>query len=237
MLREVPIGELVHRCREETMRFLHGEQRDDTYCFEIFERAIVHRDDQAWAAIMVQYRGIVLAYVGQHAAASQVHEPDEYWVSRAFQRFWSAVGPDRFGHFADLAALLKYLKLCVHSVLMDELRARRAGMTSLDELPESTADRASPEGRVIGFLAGEQLWQSILRELHDEAERQVVFLSFASDLKPAAIFERQPLLYTSVSDVYRIKRNVLERLRRSPEIREFLGGDPPHAKRPRDNVY
>jgi hypothetical protein len=223
MLRNVPIDELVHHCREETVRFLHGDPRDDAYCFELFERAIVQRDDQAWAAIMTQYRGIVLAYVGQHSAATQVHEPDDYWVNRAFQRFWGAVGPDRFGKFADLAALLKYLKLCVHSVLMDELRARRAGSTSLDELPENTADQASPEGSVIGNLAGQQLWRFILRELQDEAERMVVYLSFARDQKPAAIFERYPQLYASVADVYRVKRNVVERLRRSPEIREFLG--------------
>jgi hypothetical protein len=226
MLRDVPIGELAHRCRDETLRFLHGEPREDAYCFELFERAIVHRDDQAWAAIMTQYRGIVLAYIGQHSAATQIHEPDDYWVNRAFQRFWGAVGADRFEKFADLAGLLKYLKLCVHSVLMDELRARRAGTASLDELPENTADRANPEVSVVGNLAGQQLWQFILNQLQDEAERMVVYLSFARDQKPAAIFERYPQLYASVADVYRVKRNVVERLRRSPEIREFLGTSP-----------
>jgi hypothetical protein len=89
-------------------------------------------------------------------------------------------------------------------------------------MPDTAAAPASAERTVIGQLAGEQLWQTILRELQDEAEQVVAYLSFARDLKPAEIFGRHQNLYESVADVYRIKRNVVERLRRSPEIRAFL---------------
>ena len=222
-VRELPIIELARRCREETLRFLHGEDRDDAYCFEIFQRAVVTRDDDAWEAIVAQYRGIVLAYVSQHTAAALLHEADDYWINRAFQRFWGAVGADRFGRFPDLPALLKYLKLCVHSVLMDEIRSRRAASAaSLDDVPDSLPSSTTAEGSALGELAGEQLWEVIKRELQDEAEEKVVFLSFARDLKPAEIAERYPNLFAGVSDVYRVKRNVIERLRRSAEIRAFL---------------
>ena len=222
-LHELPLRELARRCREETVRFLRGEPRDDAFCFEIFQRAVVTRDDEAWEAIVGQYRGIVLAYVGQHTAAAMLHEPDDYWVNRAFQRFWSAVGPDRFASFPELPALLKYLKLCVHSVLMDEVRARRAGtLTSLDEVPETAPAESDAERSVIGKVAGQELWEAIARELQNEAEETVVHLSFARDLKPAEIFERHPELFASVEDVYRIKRNVLDRLRRSANVRAFL---------------
>lgn len=222
-LRDVSLAELGHRCREETLRFLRGEPRDDAYCFEVFERAVVRREDEAWATIVAQYRGIVLAYVGQHSAAAMIREPDDYWVNRAFQRFWSAVGPDRFGQFPDLAALLKYLKLCVHSVLMDEMRSRRASpVNSLDEIPETVPSSSNAERSVVGKLAGEQLWSTIAAELQDEAEEVVAYLSFARELKPSEIYVRHPRLYASVADVYRIKRNLIERLRRSPEVRAFL---------------
>jgi hypothetical protein len=221
-LAELSIGELARRCAEETLRFVRGEPRDDLFCFEIFSRAVVQRDDRAWAAIMAQYRGIILAYVGQHSSASLLHEPDDYWVNRAFARFWSAVGPERFGQFPDLPALLKYLKLCVHSVLMDDLRARRSPAASLDEVPEATPAATNDEHSVIGRLASEQLWRAILDELQNEAERVVAHLSFARGLKPGEIYDRHPRLYADVADVYRIKRNVVERLRRSPDIRAFL---------------
>jgi hypothetical protein len=222
-VRELPLAELTRRCQEETLRFLRGEPRDDAFCFEAFERAVVHRDDQAWEAIVAQYRGIVLAYVGQHTVATIVHEPDDYWVNRAFQRFWMAVGPERFAHFPDLAALLKYLKLCVHSVLMDELRARHSTVvSSLDEVPADVPAPTSSEQSAVGRLAGEQLWQTVLHELQDEGEQIVAYLSFARGLKPAEIYQRYPNLYASVGDVYRVKRNVIDRLRRSAEIRAFL---------------
>ena len=50
----------------------------------------------------------------------------------------------------------------------------------------------------------------------------VAYLSFARELKPSEIFGRHPGLYASVADVYRIKRNLIERLRRSPQVRAFL---------------
>ena len=221
--RELPLVELARRCREETLRFLSGGERDDAYCFEIFHRAVVDRDDAAWEAIVTQYRGIVLAYVSQHTAAAVVRESDDFWINRAFQRFWSAVGPDRFSDFPDLPSLLKYLKLCVHSVLMDEMRARRAtASNSLDEVPETVPAGTNAERTVVGELSGQELWDAIIREVQDEAERKVVLLSFGRDLKPSEIFERHRDLFASVADVYRIKRNVIERLRRNAEIRSFL---------------
>jgi hypothetical protein len=218
------VAELARRCREETLRFLRGEPRDDSFCFELFQRAVAQREHDAWEAIMAQYRGIVLAYVGQHSAATLVHEPDDYWVNRAFQRFWMAIGPERFSQFTDLAGLLKYLKLCVHSVLLDEVRARKLATTgSLDDVSDEAAAPEDAEETVLGELSGQQLWHVITHELRSEAERVVALLSFARDLKPAEIFSRYPTLYESVGDVYRIKRNILERLRRSPEVRAFLG--------------
>jgi hypothetical protein len=222
-LREVSVAELGRRCREETLRFLRGEPRDDAFCFEVFERAVVRREDEAWSTIVAQYRGIVLAYVGQHSAAAMIREPDDYWVNRAFQRFWSAVGAERFGQFPDLPALLKYLKLCVHSVLMDDLRARRwAPINSLEEVPESAPSPSNAERSVVGKLAGEQLWATIVAEMQDEAEETLAYQSFVRELKPSEIYARHPGLYASVADVYRIKRNLIERLRRSPEVRSFL---------------
>jgi hypothetical protein len=223
--RELSLRELANRCREETARFLRGEPREDGFCFEFFERAVAFRDDDAWAAIMTQYRGIVLAYVGQHTASAMMREPDDYWVNRAFQRFWTAVGPERFGQFPDLAGLLKYLKLCVHSEVMDEMRARKSGsLTSLDEVGETAPAPHNAERSALGKLAGEQLWEAILGQLQDDAEKAVAYQSFARDLKPAEIYERHPRLFESVADVYRIKRNIIERLRRSPDIRAFLPG-------------
>jgi hypothetical protein len=105
------------------------------------------------------------------------------------------------------------------------MRARKAGSaTSLDELSDTAPAPHNAERSALGKLAGQQLWDTISRELQDEPEQVVAHLSFARDLKPAEIYQRHPHLYESVADVYRIKRNIIERLRRSADIRAFLPG-------------
>jgi hypothetical protein len=60
-----------------------------------------------------------------------------------------------------------------------------------------------------------------MAEVQNEAERLVAHESFALDLKPGEIFERYPLHFADTADVYRVKRNLLDRLRRNPRIRDL----------------
>jgi hypothetical protein len=122
-----------------------------------------------------------------------------------------------------MAALLRYLKLCGHSVLLDEVRAR--GSIRSDALDDNvTESLATPDVAdvAVGQLAGNDLWDAIAAETQNEAERRAAYLCFVLDLKPREVQERHPELYATVDDVYRIKRNLLDRLRRNPRIRAFL---------------
>lgn len=222
-LSQASLADLAAACREETSKFQRGERSRNDFCREIVRRAVCERDHAAWDAVITQYRGIVLSWVRQHPASAGGTEEDDYWVNRAFERFWIAVGPERFALFPDLASLLKYLKMCVHSVLLDDARARSA--VQLEPLEYAAGYSAGPssdaEFVAVGRMAGRELWRAIAEEVPDETERLVVHCSFALDLKPKEIFARYPGRYPSVADVYRIKRNVLERLRRNPRIQQF----------------
>ncbi len=221
-MRLIPLAELAATCREETDRFLRHEPSRDDYCFEIFRRAVCDRAPQAWDAVFAQYRGMVLAWVRRHPLSIHTREDDEYWVNRTFDRFWTAVGPERFDAFPGMAALLRYLKLCAHSVLLDEARARRGGPEALSEQAAEAIETPDVADVAVGQLAGGDLWAVIVAEMQDEAERQVAYCCFVLDLKPREVQERHPQLYATVDDVYRIKRNLLERLRRNPKVRAFL---------------
>lgn len=222
------LADLVTACREETSRFLRREPARDAFCWEITRRAVCERDQTAWQALVEQYRGLVLLWVRQHPAAAMIDEDDDHWVNRAFERFWGSVGPERFGHFAGLPQLLQYLKLCAHSTLMDEARARRrhraeslsdealAGERALtDEAPDA-------EALAIEQVTAGDLWQAVAAETTGEAERLVAYLTFVQHLKPREIHARHPEHFAAVADVYRVTHNLKERLRRSPRIRRFL---------------
>lgn len=222
-VRELSVINLAHQCQEETARYLRRESGEGVCCFELFRRAVADRDDQAWERVVIQYRRMVLAWVRRHPTRALVNESDDDWVHDAFARFWKAVPPDRFAMFPNLAAILRYLKLCVHSSLMDEARASEAQRAApIDDAVEMPGP-LDVEGAALSESTALRFWQSIQAELQDEVERLVVYLSFALDLKPGEIQARYPEHYASVADVYRVKRNVLERLRRSDEIRAFLG--------------
>ncbi len=220
------LPELARRCREETSEYLRGSSTGGAFCFEIFRRAIREREESAWEAVFAQYRGVVLAWVHRHPAWRTGHEEDAYWLNRAFERFWAAVTPERFTAFPNVAALLRYLKLCTHSVLLDDVRARRAvSVLSLDDgTPETagTAESGDIADMMVGNLTGSDLWQVIEAELRDETERRVAYLSFVLGLKPREIAEAHPELFNRVADVYRLKRNLLDRLQRNAAIRQFL---------------
>jgi hypothetical protein len=223
-LRQTPLAEIAARCRDETARFLRKEETEDAFCYEIFRRAIVERDAAAWEAVYAQYRGVVLAWVRRHPMAVASDEDDAYWVNRAFDRFWGAVGPERFAAFPTMAALLRYLKLCAHSSLMDTVRASHAArFEPLSEQAAEASEEPDTADTVVDTLAGGDLWAAIQAEMQDDGERHVAYCCFALDLKPREIYERRPDLFATVDDIYRIKRNLLDRLRRSPKIRAFLG--------------
>src|SRR5215210_3760781 len=225
-LRRMSLAEVARMCREETAKFLHRLPSRDEFCYELLRRAIGERDQAAWDAVFAQYRGVVLAWVRQHPAGSAVREDDEYWVNRTFERFWSAVGPERFALFPNLATVLRYLKMCAHSVLLDAVRA--LGPQPPVPLTEQAVATGAAGGVVdaeavaAGEVAVQELWRAIDGELHDEAERTVAHLCLVLDLKPREVYERHPDRFADVADIYRVKRNLLERLRRSPAIRRFL---------------
>jgi DNA-directed RNA polymerase specialized sigma24 family protein len=219
----MPLAELAGACREETSKYLRRQPFDDSFCFEVIRRAAADRDEAAWDAMMTQYRGVVLGWIRQHPAAAATREDEGYWVNRTFERFWSAQGPERFARFPDVASILKYLKMCANSVLLDNVRSKEAiPAEPLDETVAESVETPDSAAIVVERLAGRELWEVVLRHLADDTERQVVYLSFVLGLPPREVQARLSDLCPTIADVYRVKRNAIERLRRSPEIRAFL---------------
>ena len=65
---------------------------------------------------------------------------------------------------------------------------------------------------------------SLSPDLSDnDRERLVVYASFSLGLKPRELCAQYGDQFANVRDVYRIKQNVLERLRRDPELKTILG--------------
>ena len=222
---QLSINELARCCSEETTKFLKQNVSNDRYCLELFRRAITRRDDDAWICIYQQYSPLVLTWVNQHQSATPLlgQEGSAPLVNAAFAKFSQALTPAKMDNFDSLAAVLKYLKMCVHSVVADEVRARQAHQyEEALELIEHEPATDDPADSVVSNLSAQGLWQVIQEELNGEDERVLIYLAYIHGMKPSEISSQNRRLFPTVDDVYRIKRNVLERLRRNRRLQTMF---------------
>lgn len=225
-LRSFPLSGLAHRCRQESERYFRGQPNDPTYCYELFRRAIVERSDAAWAILYTQYTPLVMGWIEHHSGYTHSGEDASYFVNRAYEKMWSAIQPEKFARFPDLKSLLRYLQLCVHSVIIDHIRA-----DDLAVLEEPTAVLAGIEEPILDALQQRAFWQQIQRRLHDEREQHLLYYRYGLGFKPRQICEYFPEDFPDINEVYGMTQNILARLRRDEELRqlfqsEFLGGIP-----------
>ncbi len=222
-VRALGLAGLADLCRQETQKYRRHEEFSGEYCYEIFRRATCDRDEVAWSALIEEYGTLVRGWILRHPARSSVHEEDDFLVNGVFERFVRAVGADRFDQFPTLAALLNYLKLCAHSVIMDEVRRRdRGAIESTDRLLEELGEEPGADSADLENVGARELWAAIGRSLADDDERRVVYLRLALGLAPREVQQREPMRFATVGDVYRVYRNALDRLRRTTEIRSFV---------------
>ena len=216
---------VAHRCAQESERFFRRLSNDPRYCFELFRRAILERSQEAWELVYAQYHALVLKWATLHPALSATVEEPQYFVNRAFEKMWSSITADKFSHFPDLKSVLRYLQMCVHSVIVDS--ARRAEQSrveaSTEEEYESREHGPSVEAQVVERMQRQALWECLNSRLHNEKERCVTYGSFILNLKPQELHAAYRETFQDIEEVYRIKQNVLDRLRRDQKLFELIG--------------
>ncbi len=222
---QLTLSGLAHRCAEESRRFFRQKPSDPRFCFEIFRRAILERNERAWSLIYQQFSPLVSRWVQAHAAFQDSGEEVQYFVNRAFDRMWTAVTPEKFERYTELNALLRYMQMCVHSAIIDQFRKKTHTELTLQAAEAQTggAPRAGLEAHVIDRLQGQVLWEEITRRLKNEKERLVIYASFVLALKAREIFEEHKDDFEDIREIYLIKQNVLARLRRDQALKTLFG--------------
>ena len=219
-LPQMDVPELAQRCAQETQNYSQNQPHETGYCLELFRRAIVRRDDEAWAAVYAQYRSQVERWVYRHPNFHQVAEEAQDFTNQAFARFSKHFTGDKLTASKSLASVLSYLQLCVHGAIMDCLRKIRFEQSEMDETIEKRKDpnpEASPEER----MQAKELWQLIQTRLKDKKEYTVMYASFVLGLAPGQILAEYPGVFRDSAELYQCKANVLARLGRDPEIMKF----------------
>ena len=209
------LAALQHRCAYELSAYQPQQSGDDRYCLEIFRRAIVDGDNEAWIALQEQFRDNVLYWLRCHAkrqVALQI-ETEQSYVDDTFARLWHW-GRNRKLEFRSLAGALKFLHLCLNSSVVDYLRRYMyKEHVPLQEYGLSSASRQEEEG-----YDRRALWKEIQRILTNPRERRVIFLVYYEGLKPREIVRLYPEEFADVKEVHRLLKNAYRRLRQHKDI-------------------
>ncbi len=193
----------------------------DLEAYSLFRRALVFRDEDAWRTLYTRYANLVGMWVRRHSAFPGCGEPVEWLVNRAFEKMWAAVSEDKFTRFPDLASLLRYLQMCAHSAVVDASRRRDHAVLTEALTHEASVD---PETEAVLRMERAELWEIVQSVLIEERERVLVYEAFVNGVPPRKIYERRKDLFDSVESIYTLKRNLLSRLRRHPQIQGFRLG-------------
>lgn len=216
---DMNLFELQNRCWSEIEKFTHEEPSDDQFCLEIFRRALVLRDEQAWHTLAQRFRRTILGWLRRHPyreAAYRLHSEEDY-VALTIERLWSVTVRNQSLQFQKLAGALKFMRACLNSVIIDGLRAqiKEAALpaTGLLELVSPVTDE------------GKEFWEAIKSMLPDQREQRLAYLLFYCNLKPRQVVEFCPDEFSDTQQIFTMKRNILDRLKNNQDRLRWLLGD------------
>lgn len=220
-LNRLSIDAIIEGCQAEASQ---PRDQESGYCFELFRRALEDEEPAAWLAIDAQYRQLLLRW-GSDYAPDLPQEEIERIVPDALPKFWQSLTKSTvplINRFAHIGALLKYLKQCTFSVLIDYRRQLQRSdriRQRLEMVEQALPVSQEAEQELVERLEQEQLLQQIRvwiqSHVTDVEERQVLYLSYQVGLSPAQIATRYPDQFPEAQRVRRIKERILKRARRA----------------------
>lgn len=224
-LQRLTLIGIAHRCAQESDHFFKRQPHDPRFCFELFRRAVLHRNQHAWELLYDQYRPLVTGWVQRHPHFTECGEEADYFVNGAFEKIWSRLTPETFDRFPNLKSLLRYLQMCVNSAIVDFVRAREQAVRLEQVNPAALADdQTAGRNDAVTRLERAELWGWLQAQLKDTKEEQAVYGTYVLGMKPQELYAHYRDTFRDVNEVYRVKENVLARLRRDKSAEEFLTG-------------
>jgi hypothetical protein len=203
---------LAGHCTCEIEHYRSNESHDDQYYLEMFHRAMVNHEPDAWELLQQCFSPLVRAWMRNHPQRNLAcrYEQEEHYVTNTFTRVWQASMRNRL-EFDTLVAALSYLKLSLQGTILDTLRAHAQPR----EVPLPNADSATISSEKQVFkddYKSSDLWEIIKSLLHDDRERRLAYLLFHCGLKPREIVRYHSAEIGEVQEIIRLTRNIIERL-------------------------
>jgi DNA-directed RNA polymerase specialized sigma24 family protein len=200
---------LAERCTQEINKYNHKEPFDNRYWLELIKRATIQQDANAWELLYTLFSETVRVWFRRHPWRELAlrFDYEEVYIAEAFSHFWRATVKQSI-KFTSLAVALSYLHTCLNRVILDRLRE---SSSHIEPLPNSD-QQDWPELQVEDVYNEGKVWEAIEALLLDEKEKRLAYLHFYCNLKSREIMQFCPGEFSSVKEIYRLKRNIIDRL-------------------------
>jgi DNA-directed RNA polymerase specialized sigma24 family protein len=208
---ELSLPVLAARCLAEIDNYRRGEPYTERYGLELFHRALMQSDQEACTWVQHCFGGMVLGWVRRHpqrAVACRL-ESEEHYVAQAFERFWQATACNQQLEFRTLAAALQYLRASVHGAILDTLRTYQRPREA--SLPEPGA---AEEPSLEDVTCDSEFWEILKGLFSNPREQRLAYLLFHCGLKPRGIVQHCSPEWSSVQEIYVLRRTIMERVLR-----------------------
>jgi DNA-directed RNA polymerase specialized sigma24 family protein len=216
---KLELSDLRKQCEEEINLYLQGQDIDGSYCFELFRRCLEKRDQYAWEQVYALFEPQVARWVRSHRLFYDSGEEVSYFVNRALEKIWTAIPAEKFSRFENLKQLLRYLKMCVGSSIIDFYRKQEQTRLSIEKLQE---DAKSESTTGLVYHEESELWERLESLMKNKKERVVLYASFVLGKKPREILAEFSSTFSNVQEIYRVKENILSRFRRNQDVMKLL---------------
>ena len=191
--------------------YLCGSPSNDEYVVELLRRAVVQGDQDAWVGVQQCLGEVVRRWLRRHPnreAACRLNSEENY-VAVAFERFWQ-VTIDQQIEFSTLATALHYLRMSLNGAILDRLRA--SSRPKEVPLPQPGS---SEEPLMEDATSGAEVWELLQSMLLNVREQRLAYLLFHCGLKPGEIVHCCSREFSDMCEIYRLRRNIMERLLRN----------------------
>lgn len=210
MCCEMDLPFLAAHSLRELNTYLQGEPCNDAYCLELFHRAIIQSDQEAWIWVQLCFGGMVRGWLRCHpqrAMACRL-ESEEHYVAQTFERFWQEAIHTQ-GAICSLEVTLRYLRASLNGALLEKLRVfSEPGESSLSD-PDETQERLIQKKGT-----GSEVWAVIQERLYDPREQRLAYLLFHCGLSPRGVLRFCSQEFDDLSEISHLRYTLLEHLRR-----------------------
>jgi len=185
----------------------------EVYSLQLLHSAIAHGDQDAWAGFQQCLEETVLTWLHQHPSKEAVCQwlCEKHLVAQAFERFWQAAVQAQMA-FETLAGVLVYLQASLNGTILDTLRT----LSRPSEVSRPVPGQAG-EPHVEDQIDSNEVWEVLQTLLLSPREQRLVYLLYHCGLKPREIVHICSQEWSDVQEIYRLRRNILERLLRNAD--------------------